>query len=84
MTKAPFQQLDQLDEIRQRSGKAVDLTDDDDIDFAGTDDGHACGQLSLRSSGKISCFPFTDVRLQQLRRSGVRCIHICQKSRDFH
>ena len=31
------EQLDQLGEVRQRAGQAVDLVDDDDVDLAGPD-----------------------------------------------
>ena len=31
------EQLDQLGEVRQRAGQAVDLVDDDDVDLAGSD-----------------------------------------------
>ena len=31
------EQLDQLGEVRQRSGQPVDLVDDDDVDLAGSD-----------------------------------------------
>ena len=35
----PVEQLDQLGEVRQRTGQAVDLVDDDDVDLSGSDVG---------------------------------------------
>ena len=32
-----IEQLDQLCEVGQRSGEAIDLVDDDDVDLAGSD-----------------------------------------------
>jgi hypothetical protein len=48
------EKLDQLGEIRQRSGQAVNLIDDDDIDLAGANFGYEVlqGRAVERGAGK--------------------------------